>query len=61
VLAQHFPAGAGEPVAVIGKAAAAAQLASALRGDRMWWPSRLARPSGQVTGAPSTPVTTGHR
>jgi RND superfamily putative drug exporter len=29
-------------------------------GDRMWWPSRLARPSGQVTGAPSTPVTTGH-
>ena len=28
-------------------------------GDRMWWPSRLARPSGQVTGAPSTPVTTG--
>ena len=32
VLAQHFPAGAGEPVAVIGKAAAAPQLASALRG-----------------------------
>jgi putative drug exporter of the RND superfamily len=29
-------------------------------GDRIWWPSRLARPSGQVTGAPSTPVTTGH-
>jgi RND superfamily putative drug exporter len=29
-------------------------------GDRMWWPSRLARPSGQVTGAPSAPVTTGH-
>ena len=29
-------------------------------GDRMWWPSRLARPSGQVTGAPSTPVTSGH-
>jgi RND superfamily putative drug exporter len=29
-------------------------------GDRMWWPSRLARPCGQVTGAPSTPVTTGH-
>src|SRR5262249_7902736 len=30
-------------------------------GDRTWWPSRLARPSGQVTGAPSTPVTSGHR
>jgi RND superfamily putative drug exporter len=32
-------------------------------GDRMWWPIRLARPSGQVTGAPGTPgtpVTTGH-
>jgi RND superfamily putative drug exporter len=29
-------------------------------GDRMWWPSRLARPSSQVTGAPSTPVTSGH-
>ena len=28
-------------------------------GDRMWWPSRLARRSGQVTGVPSTPVTTG--
>jgi len=32
VLAQHFPAGAGEPVDVIGKAAAAPRLASALRG-----------------------------
>src|SRR5262249_47468749 len=31
VLAEHFPAGAGEPVEVIGKAAAAPQLASALR------------------------------
>jgi len=31
VLAQHFPAGAGEPVAVIGKAAAAPQLARALQ------------------------------
>ena len=29
-------------------------------GDRMWWPSRLARPASQVTGVPSTPVTTGH-
>jgi putative drug exporter of the RND superfamily len=29
-------------------------------GDRIWWPGRPARPSGQVTGAPSTPVTTGH-
>ena len=29
-------------------------------GDRMWWPSRLARAPGQVTGAASTPVTTGH-
>jgi len=27
-------------------------------GDRIWWPSRLARRSGQVTGAPGTPVTT---
>ena len=32
VLAQHFPAGAGEPVAVIGNAAAAPRLAGALRG-----------------------------
>src|SRR5215470_3734279 len=31
VLARHFPAGAGEPIAVIGKAAAAPQLASAVR------------------------------
>jgi RND superfamily putative drug exporter len=27
-------------------------------GDRIWWPSRLSRPSGQVTEAPGTPVTT---
>jgi putative drug exporter of the RND superfamily len=31
-LAQHFPAGAGEPVTVIGKAATAPRLAGALRG-----------------------------
>jgi RND superfamily putative drug exporter len=30
-------------------------------GDRIWWPSRLSRPSGQVTGAPETPVTTARR
>jgi hypothetical protein len=30
-------------------------------GDRIWWPSRLSRPSGQVIGAPSTPVTTARR
>jgi hypothetical protein len=29
-------------------------------GDRIRVASRLARPSGQVTGVPSTPVTTGH-
>jgi putative drug exporter of the RND superfamily len=32
MLAQHFPGGAGEPVAVIGNAAAAPRLASALQG-----------------------------
>jgi RND superfamily putative drug exporter len=30
-------------------------------GDRMWWPGRLSRPSGQVTGSLGTPVTTAHR
>jgi hypothetical protein len=30
-------------------------------GDRIWWPSRLAGPAGQVTGAPGTPVTTARR
>jgi RND superfamily putative drug exporter len=30
-------------------------------GDRIWWPSRLSRPSGQVTGSPGTPVSTARR
>jgi len=30
-------------------------------GDRIWWPSRLSRSSGQVTETPSTPVTTARR
>jgi RND superfamily putative drug exporter len=30
-------------------------------GDRIWWPSRLSRPSGRVTGAAGTPVTTARR
>jgi hypothetical protein len=30
-------------------------------GDRIWWPGRRSGRSGRVTGAPSTPVTTGHR
>jgi len=34
VLAQHFPGGAGEPVAVIGNASAAAQLRAALAGTK---------------------------
>ena len=29
-------------------------------GDRIWWPGRRSGRSGRVTGAPSTPVTTGH-
>jgi putative drug exporter of the RND superfamily len=29
--------------------------------DRMWWPSRLSRPSGQVAGSRGTPVTTARR
>jgi RND superfamily putative drug exporter len=30
-------------------------------GDRIWWPSRLSRPSGQVTEAPGTPLATARR
>ena len=30
-------------------------------GDRVWWPSRLSRPAGQVAGAPSTPVAAARR
>lgn len=29
--------------------------------DRIWWPGRLARRPGTVTGAPGTPVTSGHQ
>ena len=71
VLAQHFPAGAGEPVAVIGNAAAAAQLRAALAGvpghrrrsarrrSRTAWSSCRARWPASRTARPPTPPSTG--
>ncbi|MBO0815457.1 MAG: MMPL family transporter, partial [Actinobacteria bacterium] len=63
VLAQHFPAGAGEPVEVIGKAAAVPQLASALRGtsgietvSRPVTKDGLAFLQGTLTSKPDSPA-----
>ena len=61
VLAEHFPAGAGEPVIVIGNPSAAAALRSAFAHtpgiasrDAAGGPGRLRLPGGTLTAAPDS-------